>query len=58
VGQVYIKTDHAKSDTPVAVFQTSRAWASKPRQALRIGDQVQLHDRAVILGRFIVVSRG
>ena len=53
VGQVYIKTDHAQPDTPVAVFQTSRAWTSKPREALRAGDQVQLHDRTVILSRFM-----
>ena len=53
VGQVHIKTDHAQPDTSVAVFQTSRAWTSKPREALRVGDQVQLHDRAVILSRFM-----
>jgi hypothetical protein len=36
VGRVYIKTDHAQLDTPVAVFQTSRARTSKPREALRV----------------------
>ncbi|MFZ5918937.1 MAG: glycine cleavage system aminomethyltransferase GcvT [Chloroflexota bacterium] len=53
VGQVYIKTDHAEPGTPLAVFQTSRAWSSKPRHTLHVGDQVQLHDRAVILERFM-----
>ncbi len=53
VGQVYIKTDHAGPGTPMAVFQTTKAWAAKPRDALKIGDRVQLHDRAVILRRFM-----
>jgi glycine hydroxymethyltransferase len=52
VGQAYIKETHAEPDTPIAVFQTTRAWASKPRDALAVGDQVQLHDRGVILSRF------
>jgi glycine hydroxymethyltransferase len=52
MGQAYIKRVHAEPDTPIAVFQTTRVWASKPREALSIGDQVQLHDRGVILGRF------
>jgi len=53
VGQVYIKTDHAERGTPIAIFQTTKAWAAKPRDALKIGDRVQLHDRAVILRRFM-----
>ncbi len=53
VGQAYIKGDHAAPDTTVALFQTTHAWAGKPRDALRIGDTVQLHDRAVILRRFL-----
>jgi glycine hydroxymethyltransferase len=53
VGQVYIKTDHAEPGTPITVFQTTVAWAAKPRDALKIGDRVQLHDRAVILRRFM-----
>jgi glycine hydroxymethyltransferase len=52
VGQAYIKKAHAEPDTPIAVFQTTRVWASKPRDALTVGDQVQLHDRGVILSRF------
>jgi glycine hydroxymethyltransferase len=52
VGQAYIKRTHAEPDTPIAVFQTTRVWASKPRDALDVGDQVQLHDRGVILSRF------
>jgi glycine hydroxymethyltransferase len=53
VGQVYIKIDHAEPGTPVAVFQTTAAWTSKPRHTLSVGDRVQLHDRAVILDRFM-----
>jgi len=53
VGQVYIKTNHAEPDTPIAVFQTTRTWFSKPRHALNVDDRVQLHDRAVILSRFM-----
>lgn len=53
VGQAYIKRNHAKPGTPIALFQTTRAWAGKPRDALEIGDSVQLHDRAVILSRFL-----
>ncbi len=53
VGQVYIKLDHAEPGTPLAVFQSTRAWTSKPRDQLKVGDRVQLHDRAVILPRFI-----
>jgi glycine hydroxymethyltransferase len=52
VGQAFIKRAHAEPDTPIAVFQTTRVWASKPRDALDVGDQVQLHDRGVILSRF------
>jgi glycine hydroxymethyltransferase len=52
VGQAYIKSVHAEPGTPIAVFQTTRVWASKPRDALDVGDQVQLHDRGVILSRF------
>jgi len=53
VGQVYIKTTHAAPGTPLAIFQTTRAWTSKPRHELCVGDKVQLHDRAVILSRFM-----
>jgi glycine hydroxymethyltransferase len=53
VGQTYIKADHAAPDTIVALFQTTRAWSAKPRDALKVGDSVQLHDRAVILSRFL-----
>jgi glycine hydroxymethyltransferase len=53
VGQAYIKCSHAQPDTPIAVFQTTRVWASKPRDALNVGDRVQLHDRGVILRRFM-----
>jgi glycine hydroxymethyltransferase len=53
VGQVYIKIDHAEPGTPIAVFQTTTAWTSKPRHTLSVGDRVQLHDRAVILDRFM-----
>jgi hypothetical protein len=35
------------------VFQTSQVWTSKPHEVLLIGDQVQLHDRAAILSRFM-----
>jgi glycine hydroxymethyltransferase len=52
VGQAYIKTDHAQPGTTIALFQTARVWASKPRDALNVGDQIQLHDRGVILSRF------
>jgi glycine hydroxymethyltransferase len=52
VGQAYIRTDQAEPGTIVALFQTTRAWADKPRDELKIGDTVQLHDRAVILSRF------
>ncbi len=52
VGQAYLKLDHAGPGTTIAVFQTARAWFSKPRDELEVGDQVQLHDRAVILERF------
>ncbi|MBU0496096.1 MAG: glycine cleavage system aminomethyltransferase GcvT [Chloroflexi bacterium] len=53
VGQVYIKQDQAAPGTPLAVFQTARVWASKPRDQLTIGDRVQLHDRAEIVSRFM-----
>jgi glycine hydroxymethyltransferase len=53
VGQAYIKSNHAEPDTPIAMFQTTRVWASKPRDALNVGDQVQLHDRGVVLSRFM-----
>jgi len=53
VGQVYIKIDHAEPGTPLAVFQSTRVWTSKPRDQLKVGDRVQLHDRAVILPRFM-----
>jgi len=53
IGQVYIKTDHSRPGTPIAVFQTTHAWTSKPRDALNVDDRVQLHDRAVILSRFM-----
>jgi len=52
VGQAYVKSNHAEPGTIVALFQTTRAWTGKPRDALQIGDTVQLHDRAVILSRF------
>jgi glycine hydroxymethyltransferase len=52
VGQAFVKTSHSEPGTIVALFQTTRAWAGKPRDALEIGDRVQLHDRAVILRRF------
>jgi glycine hydroxymethyltransferase len=52
VGQAYIKSDHAEPGTTIALFQTTRAWSGKPRDALEIGDTVQLHDRGVILSRF------
>ncbi len=53
VGQAYIKTDQAEPGTPIAVFQATGAWADKPRDALLVGDRVQLHDRGVILSRFL-----
>jgi glycine hydroxymethyltransferase len=53
VGQAYVKTNHAEPGTPIAMFQTTRMWAGKPREALEIGDRVQLHDRGVILSRFM-----
>jgi glycine hydroxymethyltransferase len=53
VGQVYIKIDHAEPGIPIAVFQTTAAWTDKPRHTLSVGDRVQLHDRAVILERFM-----
>ncbi len=53
VGQAYIKADHAEPGTIIALFQTARVWASKPRNALEVGDRVQLHDRGVILSRFM-----
>jgi glycine hydroxymethyltransferase len=53
VGQVYVKTKQAEPDTIIAVFQTTQAWSSKRRQDLKIDDRVQLHDRAVILSRFM-----
>jgi glycine hydroxymethyltransferase len=52
VGQAYIKRELAEPGTSIAVFQTTQAWASKPLEALKIGDAVQLHDPAVILPRF------
>jgi glycine hydroxymethyltransferase len=53
VGQVYVKRQHAQPDTVMAVFQTTQAWSSKPRHELNVDDRVQLHDRAVILSRFM-----
>jgi glycine hydroxymethyltransferase len=53
VGQAYIKVNHAQPGTPIAVFQTTRAWSGKPRDALQVGDRVQLHDRGVVLTRFM-----
>jgi glycine hydroxymethyltransferase len=53
VGQAYVKTDYAAPGTSIAVFQTTHAWTSKSRDALQIGDKVQLHDRAVIVDRFM-----
>jgi glycine hydroxymethyltransferase len=53
VGQAYIKRQHTQPGTVVAVFQSTRAWSSKPRHELNVGDRVQLHDRAVILNRFM-----
>jgi glycine hydroxymethyltransferase len=53
VGQAYVKADHAQPDTIIALFQTARVWASKPRDALEVGDRIQLHDRGVILSRFM-----
>ena len=52
VGQAYIKISQATPGTTIALFQTARAWAGKPRDALSIDDRVQLHDRGVILRRF------
>jgi glycine hydroxymethyltransferase len=52
VGQAYIKNNHTDPGTIVALFQTTRAWSGKQRDELKIGDTVQLHDRAVILTRF------
>lgn len=52
IGQAYIKANYADPGTTIALFQTTRVWASKPRDTLEIGDQVQLHDRGVILSRF------
>jgi glycine hydroxymethyltransferase len=57
VGQVYIKRNQAEPGTTIAVFQTTRAWSSKPRHELKIGESVQLHDRAVILSRFPELKR-
>ena len=53
VGQVYVKIDHATPGTPIAVFQTTTAWTTKAHHALNVGDRIQLHDRAVILERFM-----
>jgi glycine hydroxymethyltransferase len=53
VGQAYIEADHAAPGTSIAVFQATGAWTGKPRDALQVGDRVQLHDRAVILSRFM-----
>jgi glycine hydroxymethyltransferase len=53
VGQVYLKRNHAQPGTTIAVFQSTQAWSSKPRHELEIGERVQLHDRAVILSRFM-----
>jgi glycine hydroxymethyltransferase len=53
VGQAYLKADYAEPGTTMALFQTTHAWSGKPRDALKIGDTVQLHDRAVILSRFL-----
>jgi glycine hydroxymethyltransferase len=53
IGQAYIKADYAEPGTIIALFQTARVWASKPRGELDIGDRVQLHDRGVILSRFM-----
>ncbi len=53
VGQVYIKRKYAKPDTIIAVFQHTHSWAGKRRDELDIGDRVQLHDRAMILSRFM-----
>jgi glycine hydroxymethyltransferase len=53
VGQGYINEKYTEPGTTVAVFQTTHAWSSKPRHALEFGDRVQLHDRAVILSRFM-----
>jgi glycine hydroxymethyltransferase len=52
VGQALVKIAQAAPGTTIALFQTTRAWAGKPRDALNIGDRVQLHDRGVILSRF------
>jgi hypothetical protein len=52
VGQAYIKSRHTQSGTAIALFQTTRAWSGKARDDLKIDDQVQLHDRGVILSRF------
>jgi glycine hydroxymethyltransferase len=53
VGQAYVRASHAEPGTTIALFQTARVWASKPRDTLEIGDSVQLHDRGVILSRFM-----
>ena len=53
VGQVYIRRKYAVPDTIIAVFQHTHAWAGKSREQLEVGDRVQLHDRAVILSRFM-----
>jgi glycine hydroxymethyltransferase len=53
VGQAYLKTEYAEPGTIIALFQTARVWASKGRGELEIGDRVQLHDRGVILERFM-----
>ena len=52
VGQAYIKSRHTQLGTTIALFQTTRAWSGKARDDLKIDDQVQLHDRGVILSRF------
>jgi glycine hydroxymethyltransferase len=52
LGQAYIKVDHAQVGTTIALFQTARVWASKPRDELNVGDRVQLHDRGLVLSRF------
>ena len=53
VGQAYVKKAYAEPEMIMAVFQTTRSWSGKPKSALKVGDRVQLHDRAVVLGRFM-----
>ncbi len=53
VGQAYLHQNYTEPGTILAIFQTTRSWAGKPKTELKLGDRVQLHDRAVVLNRFM-----